>query len=557
MKRLYLYSSAFLLISFLFWSGKKRPLHCDDFPKVVNWATEEISEAREKFFFEKEKLANQSFKLLEALDPYKINFDQSDVSKAASYLGTLQKLPLSKQCESLKVWIQKQHEISSQRLEKTIQQTPPYVIKKVSDLNSEELLENYAEKTHFPKNEAERKNRWRRFSEALLEREKKLAVWFEGNQKRVLKNVLENYFKKESSWEPILLQSYLQALDRFCSFFTEEHYQSFASKMSGSFEGLGLQLRTTPWGAFVESIHPQTPLSKLLKKGSVIVALNGKTLQNRNLEFIQKQINDNSTFEFSVKDLPNSSPRFFSYTKKILPTEETEIKSHRFSRREERFLWITVPSFYGRNETLKTKSSGEKVGELIQEAKKEWADKFSIVLDLRNNPGGYLEEALEMGSLFLGKKTIVRVKREHSELALRGRKPPVFDGPLTVIVDRESASSSEVLAAALLDHKRAIIMGEKSFGKGSVQRFFPLEDSLQSGILERSVEGKLKLTTHLFYSPLGNSPEKVGVQPEVFLQDVSVLSPQEILTQIKDSSSEATKAPYFKLAKKDKASRTL
>jgi C-terminal peptidase prc len=155
---------------------------------------------------------------------------------------------------------------------------------------------------------------------------------------------------------------------------------------------------------------------------------------------------------------------------------------------------------------------------------------LGLVLDLRGNPGGYLEEAVGMGSMFVGSKPIVGVLEEGKTRVLKEETGnlPLYQKPLVVLVDPGSASAAEVLSGALKDYQRAIIVGSpRTYGKGTVQKLFHLEDPLlfasNSGPLGTGV---VKLTTSVFYSPLGHTPANGGVTADIVLNDKNKLAGQ-------------------------------
>jgi carboxyl-terminal processing protease len=187
---------------------------------------------------------------------------------------------------------------------------------------------------------------------------------------------------------------------------------------------------------------------------------------------------------------------------------------------------VAVPAFYGRGgiETgTEEKSVSEDFQHRVREALLTETDHNGMVLDLRGNPGGYLEEAVSLGAFFVGNKPIVGVLEEGKTRVLKNpsSNQTVYHRPLVVLVDESSASAAEVLTGALKDYQRAIVVGSsRTYGKGTVQRLFQLEDPFlfasEEGVLGTGV---IKLTTSVFYSPLGHTPANGGVSTDIVLND--------------------------------------
>ena len=194
---------------------------------------------------------------------------------------------------------------------------------------------------------------------------------------------------------------------------------------------------------------------------------------------------------------------------------------------KKRIALISIPSFYGRGglgekEEVSSSSSEDFQKELLKLTKSS-APLDALVIDLRGNPGGYLEEAVAIAGFFLGSKPIVGVK-DNSELRILKSEfnvTPIYTGPLLVAIDEETASAGEVLASALKDYQRAVLVGAAaSFGKGSVQKLFQLNDPfLDLQVNEKT--GVMKLTTSVFFSPLGHSPSNGGVTSHVVLSSAT------------------------------------
>lgn len=201
---------------------------------------------------------------------------------------------------------------------------------------------------------------------------------------------------------------------------------------------------------------------------------------------------------------------------KLATAELIEMKGH--DNAERRIGWIHLPSFYADMEGGST-SMTKDVIRLLERLQKEGID--ALVVDVRGNGGGSLDEAIKMTGLFVPRGPIVQSKDFKNEMEPRfSRRPePVYDGPLVILQDRISASASEILAAALQDYNRALIVGGNSFGKGTVQTIYPVSKRLPF-FADKSRAGAVKVTIQKFYRISGGSTQERGVIPDVTLPSI-------------------------------------
>ena len=187
--------------------------------------------------------------------------------------------------------------------------------------------------------------------------------------------------------------------------------------------------------------------------------------------------------------------------------QEIKIQSVKNEIKEDSIVYIRISSF--------TEDVDKSVSEAITKAKKKLKNKLlGIVIDVRNNPGGLLDQAVDVSDLFLEKGEIVstRSRNEADTVKYMANEGDIAKGlPIVVIINEGSASASEILAGALQDHHRAIILGEKSFGKGSVQTVIPLRDY-----------GAMRLTTARYYTPSGRSIQAKGIEPDVEVKPAKI-----------------------------------
>ena len=214
---------------------------------------------------------------------------------------------------------------------------------------------------------------------------------------------------------------------------------------------------------------------------------------------------------------PDNSEVEIPITRDIIVFDEGYVRSYIIEHddQDDKIGYIMLPSFYFDSGRLGGRASGEDVKKELEKLKAEGVS--GVVLDLRNNGGGSLRDVVEMSGLFIEKGPIVQVKSRNVEPNVLSDKDAsvVYDGPLVVMVNQGSASASEILAAAMQDYKRAVIIGNKTFGKGTVQRFFNLDRSIRND--EVKPLGQLKITTQKFFRIDGGATQLEGVTPDIVL----------------------------------------
>jgi carboxyl-terminal processing protease len=224
-------------------------------------------------------------------------------------------------------------------------------------------------------------------------------------------------------------------------------------------------------------------------------------------------------------------------------TEATFAKSTIIKNNNQKIGYIMLPEFYADFQSRNGRRCAVDMGKEVEKLKKENVQ--GIIIDLRNNGGGSLSDVVEIGGMFIDKGPIVQVKsKDAPSQSLDDRESGMlYDGPLAILINQGSASASEILAAAMQDYKRAIILGTTSFGKGTVQRIFPLEDFYQ-GDPSLLPFGSIKLTLQKFYRINGGSTQLKGVTPDIMLPDMYDLMD---MGERKDENS----MPWDQIAKAD------
>ena len=318
----------------------------------------------------------------------------------------------------------------------------------------------------------------------------------------VLEKVREDYVEEvdESKLIESAINGMLTSLDPHSSYLDEKDFQEMRIQTRGEFGGLGIEV--TMENGLVKVVSPidDTPAYKAgLKAGDYISHIDGDPVMGLTLsEAVEKMRGKpNTDIELVVLRKGESEPLDYTITRDVI-----KIKSARV-RREADVIYARITSFSEKTSSLLQKG--------ISTVKKEIGDDVKgMVLDLRNNPGGLLDQAIEVSDLFLDQGEIVSTKGrvEDSNKRFNATRGDMLDKlPIVVLVNAGSASASEIVSGALQDHKRAIVLGEKSFGKGSVQTVVPLSTS----------NGAMRLTTSRYYTPSGRSIQAEGIVPDIIV----------------------------------------
>jgi carboxyl-terminal processing protease len=288
----------------------------------------------------------------------------------------------------------------------------------------------------------------------------------------------------------------LQSLDPYSSYMSPEIFDEMQTETSGKFGGLGIEVGMESGVVKVISPIDDTPASKAgIKAGDYIVKINDIQVQGKSLSEAVDLMRGpvGSGIELTVRRSGEKKALKFKIVREII-----QIQSVKTDLLEDSIGYIRLTSF--------NENSGEQIEKKIKELEKN--DKINAyILDLRNNPGGLLSQAIKISDFFLESGEIVSTKSRKSS---ENRKWFANQGDLTkgktliVLINYGSASASEIVAGALKDHKRAIILGETSFGKGSVQSIIPLKN-----------KGAIRLTVAKYYLPSGKSISEVGVIPDI------------------------------------------
>ena len=294
----------------------------------------------------------------------------------------------------------------------------------------------------------------------------------------------------------------LQSLDPYSAYMSPESFDSMQTETSGEFGGLGIEVGMEAGVIKVISPIDNTPASRAgLKAGDYIVKINDTQVQGKSLMDAVNLMRGpvGSSIEITVRRVGKKKAIIFNITREII-----EIQSVKFELLDNNVGYIRLTSF--------NENSSQQVKQKITKFNKNKNLK-GFILDLRNNPGGLLSQAIKISDFFLENGEIVSTKsRQVSEnKKWFAKKGDLTNGKtLIVLINYGSASASEIVAGALKDHKRAIILGENSYGKGSVQSIIPLKN-----------RGAIRLTIAKYYLPSGKSISKVGVTPDIEIAEDS------------------------------------
>ena len=320
----------------------------------------------------------------------------------------------------------------------------------------------------------------------------------------VLDKINNEYVDEVNQSETIdaAINGVLQSLDPYSAYMSPKMFEEMQTETSGKFGGLGIEVGMEAGVVKVISPIDNSPASRVgIKAGDYIVKINEMQVQGKTLtEAVDLMRGPVGTdIEITVRRIGEKKAIIFNITREIIKIESVKSKII-----DNKIGYLRLSSF--------NENSGKQVKNKIKEIKKNKKIK-GYILDLRNNPGGLLSQAIKITDFFLDYGEIVSTKsRKVSEnRKWFSKKGDLIDGKtLIVLINYGSASASEIVAGALKDHKRAILIGENSYGKGSVQSIIPLEN-----------KGAIRLTISKYYLPSGLSISEVGITPDIEIEENS------------------------------------
>jgi carboxyl-terminal processing protease len=303
------------------------------------------------------------------------------------------------------------------------------------------------------------------------------------------------------------IRGMLAGLDPHSAYLISEEYQELKEGTTGQFGGLGIEV--TMENGFVKVVSPidDTPAQRAgIKTGDLIVRLDDEPVKGMSLADAVKKMRGEpgSKIVITVVREGEEAPLKITLVRAVI-----KVQSVKNRLLEKNYGYVRISSFQS--------GTGESLKESLANLKKENGGKLKgLILDLRNNPGGVLNAAVDVSDAFLKSGLIVYTEGriENSEMRFNAAPDDLIDGaPMVVLINAGSASASEIVAGALQDQKRAVIMGEKSFGKGSVQTILPTSNG-----------AAVKLTTARYYTPSGRSIQAEGIEPDIALANVKLES---------------------------------
>ena len=314
----------------------------------------------------------------------------------------------------------------------------------------------------------------------------------------VLEKINKEYVDEINQSESMdsAINGLLQSLDPYSSYMSPKIFDEMQTETSGEFGGLGIEVSMEAGVVKVISPIDDTPASRAgLKAGDYIVKINDVQVQGKSLSEAVDLMRGpvGSGIELTVRRRGEKKALTFNIIREVI-----QVQSVKSEIIDESIGYLRLTSF--------NDNSSDQIEKQIKKLKKN-KNLNSFILDLRNNPGGLLSQAIKISDFFLENGEIVstKSKKKSENRKWFAKKGDITDGKtLLVLINYGSASASEIVAGALKDHKRAIIIGENSFGKGSVQSIIPLKN-----------RGAIRLTVAKYYLPSGKSISEVGVRPDI------------------------------------------
>ncbi|WP_164503854.1 S41 family peptidase [Rickettsiales endosymbiont of Stachyamoeba lipophora] len=318
--------------------------------------------------------------------------------------------------------------------------------------------------------------------------------------------IKKNYVTKVTDKELVeaAIEGMLSSLDPHSSYLNEKDLTELTQSTKGEFGGLGIEVTMESGVIKVIAALEGNPAEKAgIKPGDLIVAIEGNPIFGMSMtEAVSKMRGEpKTTVKISVNRENEAELLEFAITREIIKV--SPVRSENFDN----IAYLRISTF------------GEKTTEqLHKELQKikfstKGKDLSGIILDLRNNPGGLLDQAVAVTESFIGKGEVLHTKGRNTDEIQHyiAKKHDITEGlPIVVLINNGSASASEIVAGALQDHNRAIVMGTKSFGKGSVQTIMPLQN------------GAMKITTSRYYTPKGRSIQAEGITPDIVVEQAKI-----------------------------------
>ena len=476
-------------------------------------------------------------KYIDAIDHGKLYYLASDLADFEQYKNSfddyLQKRELDVPFQMYNVF-RKRYKERSEYIQTLLKEAKPF------DFNQDESMNTDREKAAWAKNTDELNDTWRKYlkSEALdlkLSGKADTAVISTLRDRYKSRDRALGRIRTEQVFQ-MFMNAYAESLDPHTSYMAPTSADRFKQEMSQSLEGIGALLREEDNYIKIVEVIPGGPAfkGKQLKKEDKIVAV-AQGDEGKFVDIVGWFVDDavklikgpKSTVVrlqvISADALPGSAPKEYRLVREKIKLEEQRAKSEIVSinngNKDYKIGVIDIPLFYrdfegAQHREKEFSSTTRDVQKLITNLQASNVD--GIVIDLRNNGGGSLTEAVSLTGLFINRGPVVQVKESQGEIEVQSDNDPsiAYDGPLAVMVNRFSASASEIFAAAIQDYKRGLIVGEQTYGKGTVQTLIDLNQWVPK---EQDQLGQVKLTVAKFYRINGSSTQLKGVTPDLEL----------------------------------------
>ena len=418
------------------------------------------------------------------------------------------------------------------------------ILKQPTDFKTDATVEMRREKAPWPKDEADADQLWHgRIASELLQEKLAEHPIEPGPQlvarryDRIARNVHE---EDRDEQVKLYLDALAQSYDPHSEYLSKADFKNFNIQMGLSLVGIGAMLRTEDGYAKIESLVPGGPAQTdgRLKVGDRITAVGQGTgefvdVRDMRLDKVVEMIRGKKGTKVRLLAIPAnasdpSQRKNVDLVRDEIKLKDQEARADIIIKKDEngnpvKLGWLTLPSFYA-DMDRHSKSTTRDVLALLRRLKKE--NIAGLIVDLRRNGGGSLEEAISLTGLFLKSGPVVQTKGSNGNIVISSDPDPgiAYNGPLIVLTSRQSASASEIFAAALQDYGRAVIVGDKNtFGKGTVQTILPI-GRFTSLLGSRSDEdGELKLTIQKFYRVAGGSTQLHGVGSDIVLPTLTDL----------------------------------
>ena len=468
---------------------------------------------------------------IESLDYGKYYFYQSDIKQLSKYELLFDDFIAANDYKAVFEIFKIYKERSAESM-----QTFDELMKEDYDFTKDESILVDREKVPYAENKADMKERWRKnIKLQLLNYVSSGKSLSDGKQKLEKKYKLMKKRIDEIDEDKLLsmfMNSITGALDPHTNYLSSEEHQDFKISMELKLEGIGVRLRSEDGFVMVESIitggaADKLPTALKLKPNDKIVAVaqsKGEAVDviDMDLRDVVKLIRGEKGTEVKLTILRETekadkpSRLIIPIIREQIALQDSDAKSHieaiNKNGKPYKIGYIKLPSFYEDPDSGKSSSGDVKalLGKLTQEKVNV------VVLDLRGNPGGLLTEAVDIAGLFIEQGPVLQLVRKNTPPRVYYDNDPeiYYKGPLIVLIDTFSASASEILAGAIKDYKRGLIIGSSNtYGKGTVQSYNVLQNNL----------GAIKITTHIFYQPGGTSNQLVGIAPDINVPDITAI----------------------------------